>query len=977
MKRRRRKQVAAILLLLAIVVTQIPAYEVKADSTDFIIDGTTLVSYEGSESSVTIPSKITTIAREAFQNNGSLVKVTIPDSVEVIEPEAFAECKNLSSVSIPKSVVEIGPSAFAGCERLESITIDRYNTTFLCSDGALYNLNEAKLVQVFAGREGKKFTIPNYIKDIDRYAFWGCESLETVTVGSGLNSIPAYAFSNMPNLKEIILPSSITEIEMKAFENCISLGDLYLPPAVVNIHDTAFDGCRNLNILSEEGSVAQKFFDKFETTNVAITEEEENSTNYFYVEETSKLWVSTSDNTVDKDTAVKNGQTTDAVKEAYEANVDNQTHADNYLYVEANDDSSVLGKTKIVGGKAVVFVDNSKATVYGGTTKTQSEDVRNTMQEESDASKQQKESVEPLGEEVDRNYLEDIPNTKYVVVNGDIIADRAFYKENTLTSYNVPGEIKRIGDFSFARSSLTSVYIPYGVEEIGYGAFYACENLSKISIPTTVTKIEPSAFAKTEWLEDWEQGGDVGDFLVVGDGILIAYKGYSTNVVIPQNVKKIGPEVFMNHTEIENVTLSDGLTEIGEDAFNGCSNLKNISGGAKLEHIRDRAFNGCKLETIRIPENVISVGLMAYGNMTESDSIVFLGKEIPKISYEKTATRLSNQEYRNAPFIGSKVAVVDASVTDFEHTVLDEGKLGFEGIICSIIKEPTLQQKGEVSVKKVQSVSDETQTDIPSSVWIYGKEYYVTNVETDAIESQWVEETITEDDNRESTESAKEDNANDEDTQEVVSLNDVISNAGNVTTVIKKDDWKEKTGIYADVTAQNANLELVIDEMSDDTWKEMAESFEISIDPFSFIPFEMNLYDTKSNIPIFKLGSQRMTVCLPIAEILADEPVVVVTVDDNGQLEYIACAQRMIDEKPYVLFKVKHLSPFALVCGENVPQEYQEQFYDKVAAKKAAAYSEKYGKKDVSPDTGDTSIHPKWFLMSGFLLLAGYLFIKK
>lgn len=971
MKRRRRKQVAAILLLLAVVVTQIPAYEVKADSTEFIIDGTTLVSYEGSESSVTIPGKITKIAREAFENNGSLVKVSIPDSVEVIESGAFAECKNLNTVSIPKSVVEIGPSAFAGCEQLESITIDRYNTTFLCSDGALYDLKDAKLVQVFAGRKGDRFTIPNYITDIDRYAFWGCEALETVIVGSGLNSLPAYAFSNMPNLKDIVFPTSITEIEMKAFENCTALGDLYLPPAIVKIHDTAFDGCRNLNILSEEGSVAQKFFEEFEATNVAITEEEDNSTNSFYVEDASNLWVTTSENTVDKSTAANNGQTTDAVKEAYEANVDNQVYVNNQVYVE-DDDDSVLGKTKIVGGKAVVFVDNSKATVYDGTTKIQPDEEVNIVQAE--RTEQETELAELLGEEVDRNYLEDILNTKYVIVNGNTIADRAFYKEETMTSYNVPGTIKRIGDFSFARSSLTSVYIPYGVEEIGYGAFYACTNLLKVAIPATVTKIEPSAFAKTAWFENWIQGGNVDEFLVVGDGILLAYKGDSANVVIPQNVKRIGPEVFMNHTEIVNVTLPDGLIEVGEDAFNGCANLKNISGGSKLEHIRDRAFNGCQFETIRIPENVVSVGLMAYGNITANESIVFLGKELPKISYEKTATRLSNQAYRNAPFIESKIAVVDNSITDFKETVLDEGELGFEGIICSIIKEPTLQQKGEVSVKKVQSFSNETKMDIPNSVWIYGKEYYVTNIETDAIESKLIQEVITEEINAESVESASEEEA---DNEETVSANGVISSAGNVTAVIKKDDWKDKTGIYADLTAQNENLELVIDEMSDDTWKKMAESFGLSTDPFSFVPFEMNLYDTQSDIPISKLGSQRMTVCLPIAETLANEPVVAVCPDENGQLEYISCVQRMIDEKPYAVFEVKHFSPFALLCGTNVPQEYQNQFYDKVAAKKAAAYSEKYGKKDESPDTGDTSIHPKWFLMSGLLMLAGYLFMKK
>ena len=66
MKRITRKRVSVILLIMALIVTQIPPFEAKAVMSDFVVEGTTLIKYEGSESTVTIPNYIETIGREAF-----------------------------------------------------------------------------------------------------------------------------------------------------------------------------------------------------------------------------------------------------------------------------------------------------------------------------------------------------------------------------------------------------------------------------------------------------------------------------------------------------------------------------------------------------------------------------------------------------------------------------------------------------------------------------------------------------------------------------------------------------------------------------------------------------------------------------------------------------------------------------------------------------------------------------------------------
>lgn len=134
----------------------------------------------------------------------------------------------------------------------------------------------------------------------------------------------------------------------------------------------------------------------------------------------------------------------------------------------------------------------------------------------------------------------------------------AFYRESQLRDFEFPEGITSIDKFAFARSGLNSITIPEGVTTIGYSAFYHCDSLSDVMIPKSVTTIEENAFAYTPWLENWLAGGEdaeeeseeesddseaveADDFLIVGDGILLAYRGSETNPELPPEVKSVAP----------------------------------------------------------------------------------------------------------------------------------------------------------------------------------------------------------------------------------------------------------------------------------------------------------------------------------------------------------------------------------------------------------------------------------------------------
>ena len=220
------------------------------------------------------------------------------------------------------------------------------------------------------------------------------------------------------------------------------------------------------------------------------------------------------------------------------------------------------------------------------------------------------------------------------------MADQAYYRNTELGEITLPEGIEEIGQFAFARSSITDITLPESVTIIGYGAFYHCVNLTSVELPDSVMSVEPRAFDYTAWVEDFRNSGE--DFLISG-GVLVAYNGDDTTVVVPGGVRVIAAEVFVGHEEIESVRLPDSVRVVGEAAFEGCTGLKRVNLGEGVEQIKDRAFADCKvLEVLKLPASVMVMGLQAFG---EAD-VIFEG-EVPEQSFEESATRLSNEEFRN------------------------------------------------------------------------------------------------------------------------------------------------------------------------------------------------------------------------------------------------------------------------------------------------------------------------------------------
>ena len=322
----------------------------------------------------------------------------------------------------------------------------------------------------------------------------------------------------------------------------------------------------------------------------------------------------------------------DEISSASDFQIEDETEIESVdeLFFEYTSESGdkLLGSTSVVGNRAVVFMNPDEIKVYDATDSVQTEE----------------------------GLLK-----KHAIVDGRIVADQAYYKNRDIKSITLAEGISEVGQFAFSRSSLEEIVLPDTLVNISFGAFYYCDRLLEVELPSSVMNVEPKAFAKTAWVEEFPETGET--FLISG-GVLVSYNGSLKEVVIPDGVRVIAAEAFLGRDEIETVSFPGSLKVIGEAAFSECRNLRKISLQPGIEKIKDRAFSGCDfLQQVVLPETLKEIGLKAF------DREVLYQGQAPVQTYEYSATRPVNDSYRIYPTKldpGVTVTGIDAARADMD-----------------------------------------------------------------------------------------------------------------------------------------------------------------------------------------------------------------------------------------------------------------------------------------------------------------------
>lgn len=242
----------------------------------------TITKYTGKESTVILPSKIsswpvTKIGEDAFQDNTTITSVTIPASVTEIGSNAFAGCTNLTSVNyagdwsnltIQSGNPAVQDAANAPLFDFEftpdntAVIVTNYKYNGAAADVTIPSRYKGKPVTTighaaFFNSAVTSVTIPDSVTSISDDAFVNCPQLTNISIPNSVTYIGFFAFGSCTSLKSITLPSSLSSISGALFSGCSQLTTIHIPVSVTSIGNNAFADCPSLMTVTYPGSKTQ------------------------------------------------------------------------------------------------------------------------------------------------------------------------------------------------------------------------------------------------------------------------------------------------------------------------------------------------------------------------------------------------------------------------------------------------------------------------------------------------------------------------------------------------------------------------------------------------------------------------------------------------------------------------------------------------------------------------------------------------
>ena len=261
--------------------------------------------------SISFGKNVEKIASSAFSNCSSLAGIKIPDSVTEIHQSAFSLCSNLKQVILPENLEYLHTDAFDDCTSLnyneygnslyigteknpyyylvafrdygdrsalglhpnteaiaDSLLLHSFDSISVSDNSKFYYIDQGCLIDrrtmtlVTAATE---FSIPDGIKRIGDYAFFGkymlnevvlpdsvvsigymsfasCDQLISADLGN-VTEIGEYAFGHCGSLQSVTHNNKLEAIGEYAFAHCTQLSSFEFPEALKSIGDYAFTVC--------------------------------------------------------------------------------------------------------------------------------------------------------------------------------------------------------------------------------------------------------------------------------------------------------------------------------------------------------------------------------------------------------------------------------------------------------------------------------------------------------------------------------------------------------------------------------------------------------------------------------------------------------------------------------------------------------------------------------------------------------------
>ena len=199
---------------------------------------------------------------------------------------------------------------------------------------------------------------------------------------------------------------------------------------------------------------------------------------------------------------------------------------------------------------------------------------------------------------------------EYSVTSIGALAFNSFGEYSNLTSVTIPNSVTRIEPEAFGGcSNLTSVTIPASVTDIAYGTFGECNGLTSVHI----TDLE--AWCRISF------GSRDANPLYYAHHLYLNGEEVK-DLVIPNSVTSLGRSVFHGCSGLTSLTIPNSVTSIEMYAFAECSGLTSVSIPNSLTSLGTGIFWGCSsLASVTIPNSVTSIGAYAFRECSSLTSV--------------------------------------------------------------------------------------------------------------------------------------------------------------------------------------------------------------------------------------------------------------------------------------------------------------------------------------------------------------------
>lgn len=731
----------------------------------------------------TLPSTITKLGQLSatsfsgpFKNCISLQQITLPDGLTVLAKDLFSGCVNLKKVNLPSSMTTIRENAFAntaisgldlstyadksltiyegafnGCANLASFDLSKVkllclNNTFAnCT--SLTSLEIGKNVQLKGKYSGgsssfynKAFTDSGLkTLTIDQNVlpsmFEGCESIETVILGSNVSQIGDSAFEKATGLKTVDV-SAVSELALKAdaFKGATSLKTIDLSK-VKEIGKYAFQNCESLtNIGTLNGKITSLLDYTFDGT--GLTSFDLSATNVTtlgsYVFRNSKLTSVVVPETI---TSVGNG--------VFSGCVDLRTVQ--FLAPVAKMSSSMFSGctnlTSVTIGDSVTELGDS---AFANTALT-AIDLKN---------------VNKLGQKV----FENCTSLKSVTINAENIEVSSY--GNTFmgvsgVQFVVPegGKLSADGGILYAQVDVTDsdgkitgtvnkllvnldtrkdVVVKDGIQEIARNAFRYNTYVETVTLPESVTTIDGYyTFAactnlKSINLDKVTSFGSYTENPFQNTAI--------TEVKISTTVNKL----FRYAANLQKVTIvTDDEITIASEAFKGCTSLSEIAieGDGKIVGLSDSSFSQTAFTSLAAFKDVKTIGryVFEYSKLVTAvipEGLTTLGNNCFQDCYDLVSVTIpaSLTNFGSTPFARSNKIV---EVINLGTLPITAGSSEYGGVALNALNVTSSEESGVDKVGDYTFYSDgvdnylvgylgsDTQLTLPANY--YGASYKICN----------------------------------------------------------------------------------------------------------------------------------------------------------------------------------------------------------------------------------------------------------